>query len=141
MAPDDPQPIIVIPVAIAPGTPVGSLANTAMVTNASDPNPDNNTVTDEGAVSEPQFDLSLVKDVTSSPVPGVPGYFPGAQITYELRITNNGTQPAPDVRSPTRCRMGSPSIRPILRIRRRGRAPAPSASSARSIPARRSPSR
>ena len=96
-APTDPVPTILIPVAIAAGTPVGSLANTATLTNASDPNPDNNTVTDEGAVSEPQFDLSLVKDVTSSPVPGVPGYFPGAIVSYELRVTNNGTQPAPDV--------------------------------------------
>ena len=95
VTPGDPQPIIVIPVSIPSGTPVGSLANTATVTNASDPNPDNNTVTDEGAVSEPQFDLSLDKRVTSSPVVDVPGYFPGAQVTYELRVTNNGTQPAP----------------------------------------------
>ena len=96
-APNDPVPTIFIPVAIAAGTPVGSLANTAVLTNASDPNPANNTVTDEGAVSAPQFDLSLVKNVTSRPVEGVPGYFPGAQVLYELLVTNNGTQPAPGV--------------------------------------------
>ena len=89
--------MINVPVAVAAGTPVGSLANTATVTNAGDPNPDNNTVTDEGAVSEAQFDLSVDKRVTSSPTAGLPGYFPGAQISYELHVRNNGTQPAPDV--------------------------------------------
>ena len=99
--PQEPIPAILVPVQLAAGTPPGSLSNTATVTNPSDANTDNNSVTDDGAVSEPQFDLSVTKEVTSTPPMDLPGYPPsagfGVPVTYELTITNDGAFPAENV--------------------------------------------
>ncbi len=59
-------PPISIPVLVDPGAQPGQLSNTASLTAGSDGNPDNNSFTDEGAVSEPAIDLHVEKVVTST---------------------------------------------------------------------------
>ncbi len=60
-------PAISIPVLVGTSVPPGQLSNTATLTAPSDGNPDNNSFTDSGAVSEPAIDLHVEKVVTSTP--------------------------------------------------------------------------
>src|SRR5581483_4450513 len=69
-----------------PPSTAGQLVNTAMVNppaSTIDPNPGNNTGTNENPVS-PRADLVVSK--TSSPNP----YVPGQTLTYTIVVTNNG---------------------------------------------------
>ena len=52
-------PPISIPVLVGTSTPPGQLSNTATLQAPSDGNPDNNSFTDSGAVSEPAIDLHV----------------------------------------------------------------------------------
>ena len=51
----------------------------------SDGNPDNNSFTDSGAVSEPVIDLQVEKAVTSTPDITPAGYATGETVTYLIR--------------------------------------------------------
>ena len=88
-------PTISIPVLVSPGAQPGAISNTASVTAPSDGNPDNNSFTDEGAVSEPAIDLHVEKAVTSMPFSI--GYGPQELITYRIEVTNNGIADAANV--------------------------------------------
>ncbi len=91
-------PAISIPVLVSPAAQPGQLSNTASVQAPSDGNPDNNSVTDAGAVSQPSVDLHVTKVVTSSPHFTPIGYlFFLDPITYHIEVTNNGIANANNV--------------------------------------------
>jgi uncharacterized repeat protein (TIGR01451 family) len=91
-------PPILIPVTVDPGAQPGQLSNTATLTGGGDGNPDNNSVTDAGAVSEPAIDLHVEKVVTSTPNFTPIGYlFFLDPITYRIEVTNNGVANAANV--------------------------------------------
>ena len=90
-------PAISIPVLVAAGAQLGQLSNTASVQAPSDGNPDNNSFTDAGAVSEPAVDLHLEKVVTSTPDVTPAGYATGETVTYRISVTNNGIANANNV--------------------------------------------
>ena len=76
----------------------GQLSNTATLQAPSDGNPDNNSFTDAGAVSEPAIDLHVEKVVTSTPNFTPVGYlFFLDPITYRIEVTNNGVADAANV--------------------------------------------
>jgi uncharacterized repeat protein (TIGR01451 family) len=91
-------PPISIPVLVSPSANPGLLSNTASLQAPSDGNPDNNSFTDEGAVSEPAIDLHVEKVVTSTPAVTPVGYVSGDTITYRIEVTNNGVADAANVR-------------------------------------------
>ncbi len=65
---------------------VGTLSNTATAASSvTDPDPGNNSATDDDTVLMPEADLSIVK--TDG---GMLAVIPGSNITYTLTITNNG---------------------------------------------------
>ncbi len=91
-------PPISIPVLVGTGTPPGQLSNTATLQAPSDGNPDNNSFTDAGAVSEPAIDLHVEKVVTSTPNFTPVGYlFFLDPVTYRIEVTNNGVADAANV--------------------------------------------
>ena len=90
-------PPISIPVLVGTGTPPGQLSNTATLQAASDGNPDNNSFTDAGAVSEPAIDLHVEKVVTSTPDITPAGYATGETVTYRIQVSNNGIADAANV--------------------------------------------
>ena len=91
-------PPISIPVLVGTGTPPGQLSNTATLQAPSDGNPDNNSFTDAGAVSEPAIDLHVEKAVTSTPNFTPVGYlFFLDPVTYRIEVTNNGVADAVNV--------------------------------------------
>ncbi len=91
-------PPISIPVLVSPAAQPGQLSNTASVQAPSDGNPDNNSVTDAGAVSQPSVDLHVTKVVTSTPHFTPIGYlFFLDPITYHIEVTNNGIADANNV--------------------------------------------
>ena len=90
-------PPISIPVLVGPGTQPGQLSNTAALQAASDGNPDNNSFTDAGAVSEPAIDLHVEKVVTSTPDITPAGYATGETVTYRIEVSNSGVADAPNV--------------------------------------------
>ena len=90
-------PPISIPVLVGTSTPPGQLSNTATLQAPSDGNPDNNSVTDSGAVSEPVIDLHVEKVVTSTPDVTPAGYLTGETVTYRIEVTNNGIADAANV--------------------------------------------
>ena len=73
------------PGARQPGAQPGQLSNTASVQAPSDGNPDNNSFTDAGAVSEPAIDLHVEKVVTSTPDFTPAGYATAGTITTASR--------------------------------------------------------
>ena len=76
----------------------GQLSNTATLQAPSDGNPDNNSFTDAGAVSEPAIDLHVEKVVTSTPNFTPIGYlFFLDPVTYRIEVTNNGVADAANV--------------------------------------------
>ena len=91
-------PAISIPVLVSPGAQPGQLSNTASVQAPSDGNPDNNSGTDAGAVSQPSVDLHVTKVVTSTPNFTPIGYlFFLDPIDYRIEVTNNGIADANNV--------------------------------------------
>jgi uncharacterized repeat protein (TIGR01451 family) len=91
-------PPISIPVLVSPGAQPGQLSNTASLQAPSDGNPENNSFTDAGAVSEPAIDLHVEKVVTSTPNFTPIGYlFFLDPITYRIQVTNNGVADAANV--------------------------------------------
>ena len=91
-------PPISIPVLVSPSANPGLLSNTASVQAPSDGNPDNNSFTDDGAVSEPAIDLHVEKVVTSTPNFTPVGYlFFLDPVTYRITVTNNGVADAANV--------------------------------------------
>jgi uncharacterized repeat protein (TIGR01451 family) len=90
-------PAISIPVLVSPAAQTGQLSNTASVQAPSDGNPDNNSVTDAGAVSQPTVDLHVDKLVTSTPQVTPAGYGPTETVTYRISVTNNGIANANNV--------------------------------------------
>ena len=91
-------PAISIPVLVGTSVPPGQLSNTATLQAPSDGNPDNNSFTDSGAVSEPAIDLHVEKVVTSTPNFTPIGYlFFLDPITYRIEVTNNGVADAANV--------------------------------------------
>ena len=83
---------------VSPGAQPGQLSNTATLQAPSDGNPDNNSFTDAGAVSEPAIDLHVEKVVTSTPNFTPVGYlFFLDPITYRIEVTNNGVADAANV--------------------------------------------
>ena len=91
-------PPISIPVLVGTSVPPGQLSNTATLTAPSDGNPDNNSFTDAGAVSEPAIDLHVEKVVTSTPNFTPVGYlFFLDPVTYRIEVTNNGVADAANV--------------------------------------------
>jgi uncharacterized repeat protein (TIGR01451 family) len=91
-------PPISIPVLVSPGGVPGQLSNTASLAASSDGNPDNDSFTDAGAVSEPAIDLHVEKVVTSTPNFTPIGYlFFLDPITYRIEVTNNGVADAANV--------------------------------------------
>ena len=91
------HPPISIPVLVGAGAEPGQLSNTATLEAPSDGNPDNNSVTDSGAVSEPSIDLHVEKVVTSTPDITPAGYATGETVTYRIEVTNNGVANAANV--------------------------------------------
>ena len=90
-------PAISIPVLVGTSVPPGQLSNTATLTALSDGNPDNNSFTDSGAVSEPAIDLHVEKAVTSTPDITPAGYATGETVTYRIEVSNNGIADAANV--------------------------------------------
>jgi uncharacterized repeat protein (TIGR01451 family) len=90
-------PPISIPVTVDPGAQPGQLSNTATLTGGGDGDPDNNSVTDAGAVSVPSFDLHVEKAVTSTPPTSPAGYGPGETATYRISVSNRGVANAANV--------------------------------------------
>ena len=91
-------PAISIPVLVGTSVPPGQLSNTATLTAPSDGNPDNNSFTDAGAVSEPAIDLHVEKVVTSTPNFTPVGYLYFLDpVTYRIEVTNNGVADAANV--------------------------------------------
>jgi large repetitive protein len=91
-------PPISIPVLVGTSTPPGQLSNTATLQAPSDGNPDNNSFTDSGAVSEPVIDLHVEKVVTSTPDFTPVGYLHFLDpITYRITVTNKGVADAANV--------------------------------------------
>ncbi len=91
-------PPISIPITVDAAAQPGQLSNTATLTGGGDGNPDNNTVTDAGAVSQPSVDLHITKVVTSTPNFTPIGYlFFLDPITYRIEVTNNGIAAANNV--------------------------------------------
>ena len=91
-------PPISIPVLVSPGAQPGQLSNTASLQAPSDGNPDNNSFTDAGAVSEPAIDLHVEKVVTSTPNFTPVGYLHFLDpITYRIDVTNHGVADAANV--------------------------------------------
>ena len=91
-------PPISIPVLVSPGAQPGQLSNTAALQAPSDGNPDNDSFTDAGAVSEPAIDLHVEKEVTSTPNFTPVGYLHFLDpITYRITVTNNGVADAANV--------------------------------------------
>ena len=90
-------PPISIPVLVSPGAVPGQLSNTATLQAPSDGNPDNDSVTDSGAVSEPAIDLHVEKVVTSTPDITPAGYATGETVTYRITVTNSGVADAANV--------------------------------------------
>ena len=75
----------------------GQLSNTASLQAPSDGNPDNDSFTDAGAVSEPAIDLHVEKVVTSTPNFTPIGYLFLDPVTYRIEVTNNGVADAANV--------------------------------------------
>ncbi len=91
-------PPISIPVLVSSGAQPGQLSNTAALQAPSDGNPDNNSFTDSGSLSEPAIDLHVEKVVTSTPNFTPVGYLHFLDpITYRIEVTNNGVADAANV--------------------------------------------
>ena len=82
---------------VSPGAQPGLLSNTATLQAPSDGNPDNNSSTDAGAVSEPSIDLHIEKVVTSTPDITPAGYATGETVTYRIQVSNSGVADAANV--------------------------------------------
>ena len=83
---------------VGPDTRPGSSATRRRSQAPSDGNPDNNSFTDVGAVSEPAIDLHVEKVVTSTPDVSPAGYLHAVRpITYRIQVSNNGVADAASV--------------------------------------------
>jgi uncharacterized repeat protein (TIGR01451 family) len=90
LSPGASYPPIVLPVQVSGTATPGSLSNTATVEHAADGNPDNDSATDAGAVSEPLVDLVVTKTAPDRAIDGT-------AMPYTITVTNRGVSPAPDV--------------------------------------------